>query len=81
MRLAFSRSAVCVPFRLSPPGDLLHAAITVELSEVLPPSVPYVDEEFYQLGSYWIAEGYGGVDPLDTDCPLAGKCIGLLTRV
>ncbi|CAM9500688.1 unnamed protein product [Scytosiphon promiscuus] len=55
-------------------------AITVELNEVLPRSVVYINEEFSRLGDYWIESAYGGVDPIDADCPLAGKCIGLLTR-
>lgn len=54
-----------------------HAsAITVELSEVLAPSVMTVDAEWQGTRSFSI-----GNDPISHDCPLSGRCIGQLTRV
>eukprot|EP00904_Undaria_pinnatifida_P008259 jgi/Undpi1/4563/HiC_scaffold_18.g07917.m1 len=55
--------------------------IAVELSEVLKVGEDLADGEYAEtLSAYALAEEYGGVDPIDADCPAAGKCIGLLTR-
>ena len=59
-----------------------HPGITVELSEIQQVG----DDATY--GQYELSEDwylslalFAGVEPLDTDCPNSGKCMGLLTRV
>lgn len=54
--------------------------ITVELSEILQVGDDAAYGE-YQLPPGRLAEEFGGVDPIDADCPAASKCIGMLTRV
>lgn len=68
----------------SPSPSRLHfeTGITVELSEILPVGEDFADGEYEETLSASTLEGeFGGVDPIDADCPAAGKCIGLLTRV
>ena len=72
--------------RLPPPpsrsGRSFETGIAVELSEILQVGDDFADGEYEEtLSAYALAEVFGGMDPIDADCPAAGKCIGLLTRV
>eukprot|EP00904_Undaria_pinnatifida_P008258 jgi/Undpi1/4562/HiC_scaffold_18.g07916.m1 len=66
---------------LQPTGEMTSQGITVELSEIQQVG----DDATY--GQYELSEDwylslalFAGVEPLDTDCPNSGKCMGLLTR-
>lgn len=57
-----------------------HAAINVELLEILAIDDYEVDGEFEGSDSGTIDVTYGGVDPIDNDCE-GKECIGMFTRV
>eukprot|EP00904_Undaria_pinnatifida_P008263 jgi/Undpi1/4567/HiC_scaffold_18.g07921.m1 len=55
--------------------------IVVELSEVLGVGEDTANGEYETIVfASVINRNYGGVDPIDYDCSVAGKCIALLTR-
>lgn len=56
------------------------AGIVVELSEILRVGDDFARGTYQTSFAETIADDFGGVDPIDADCPAAGKCIGLLTR-
>ena len=68
----------------SPSPSRLHfeTGITVKLSEILQVGDDFADGEYEETQTASTLEReFNGVDPIDADCPAAGKCIGLLTRV
>lgn len=59
---------------------LPHAAINVEVVEILSVDEQSADGEFEGSSSYVVEYFYGGVDPIDNDCE-SRQCFGMLTRV
>ena len=68
---------------IHPPNFSLYVpGIVVELSEVLGVGEDTANGEYETIVfASVINRNYGGVDPIDYDCSVAGKCIALLTRV
>lgn len=70
-----SLSALVLPIDTVP-----HAAIDVEVFEILNMNDFEADGEFEGTTSRSVVEVYGGVHPIDDDCE-GTSCIGMLTRV
>lgn len=63
------------------PGCPFDTGFAVELSEIQQIRDYSARGEFARSSVYTIRDRFGGVDPVDADCPASDQCAGALTRV